>query len=220
MLYGSAFRPPNAFEIVDADPNAPPLRPETIKSLEGIWEQGLSKHYGLTFDVFHNDIRGLIEDPSNGGLLFSNLGKASSTGAEFGFEGRSSIGLTGRLSYGYTQAKNTVSEAILSNSPRHLAKINLSMPLFKNFVVASSDAQYEASKTTALGTRLGGFPVWDFTLFTPMRHHWELSVSAYNLLDKNYFFPDASPAGQILQNGRTVRGKITWTFGNPDKPSH
>lgn len=219
FLYGSAFRPPNAFETVTADPSRPPLRPETIKSFEGIWEQGLSEHYSATFDVFHNDVRSLI-DSSGSAALFSNLGTVASTGAEFEFAGRFSSGVMGKLSYGYTQAKNTVTAAMLSNSPRHLVKLNLSVPLFKNYVVASSDAQYEASRTTAFGNRLGGFPLWNFTLFTPPRHHWELSFSAYNLLDKNYSLPAVNATGEIPQNGRTVRGKITWVFRTPDKSGH
>ena len=219
LLYGSAFRPPNAFETVGADPSAPPLRPETIKSIEGIWEQKLSEHYGVTVDVFHNDIRSLL-DTTGGDFLFSNLGKAASNGAEFEFEGHLPNGLSGKLSYGYTQAKNTVTAAVLSNSPRHVAKLNLSVPLFKKYLIASSDAQYEASRLTALGDRLGGFPVWNFTLFTPPRHHWESSFSIYNLLDKNYSLPDTNAVGQIPQNGRNIRGKITWILGNSDKPRH
>jgi iron complex outermembrane receptor protein len=218
LLYGSAFRPPNAFEIVGEDPSGPALQPETIKSIEGIWEQGLSEHYRVTLDVFHNDIRDLIN--SNGIFLFANLGSAGSTGAEFEFEGRFSSGLMGKLSYGYTDAANKVNDAILSNSPSHLVKLNLSVPLLKNALIASTDAQYEASRTTDAGDRVGGFPLCDFTLFTPPRHHWELSFSVYNLLDRNYSLPASSATGVIRQGGRSVRGKITWILGNSDKAGH
>jgi outer membrane receptor for ferrienterochelin and colicins len=218
VLYGSAFRPPNAFETVGVAPIQPPLFPETIKSVEGIWEQGLSQRYRATVDVFRNNISNLITSDAN--LVFSNLDNVRSTGAEVELEGRFSGGLMGKVSYGYTQAKDGQTQQILSNSPAHLVKLNLSVPLFKKFLYASTAAQYESSRTTSVGNRLGGFPVFDFSIFTPERHHLELSVSVYNLLDKSYSLPTANGTGALQQDGRTVLGKITWRFGERVRAAH
>ena len=68
VLYGQAFRAPNAFEIgyigptYDRNPN---LKAETVRSGELVWEQGFARHYRLTTSLFYNRIEDLITKQVN-----------------------------------------------------------------------------------------------------------------------------------------------------------
>jgi outer membrane receptor for ferrienterochelin and colicins len=63
LIYAEAFRGPSAYELSYTDPNsqiaAPALGPETVRSVEGSFEQRFGKHR-LLFGVFRSSWSGLI----------------------------------------------------------------------------------------------------------------------------------------------------------------
>jgi len=103
----------------------------------------------------------------------------------------------------------------LTDSPEHLGKVNLSVPLLKEKIFASAEFQYTSERATLLGTEANGFGIVNFTLFSRnLVKGLELSASVYNLFDEKYADP-ATPfhLQDILErDGRTFRVKLTYRF--------
>jgi outer membrane receptor for ferrienterochelin and colicins len=222
LLYGAAFRAPNVYEMFYGGlPNYksnPDLRPEAIASLEAVGEQKLGRHFQMTGTAFHNRIDRLISqetDPDTGLLIFRNSQRARATGAEIELTGRFLGGLQGRVSYGYVEAENSRTNQLLTNAPRHRGKLNLIVPLVKERLFASLDAQYIGSRATLAENLLDGFPIFNVTLLGhALGKHLDLSTSVYNLMDKKYFDPGGAEHRQdaLQQDGRNFRLKLTARF--------
>jgi len=221
LLYGSAFRAPEPFEITPDlgsfyDDNLQ-LKPERIRSVEGVVEQGLGPHFTLSGSVFRNWINNLIslETESNGHQVYQNSDKANAVGVEVELNGRLASGLEGRASYSYVNAEEPVTQQVLANSPQHLGKLNLSYPVVQQRLFASLDAQYTSSAQTLAGNTVSGFSVLNFTLLGhTLGKHLDLSASLYNAFNKKYFDPGRpeDPEDSIQQDGRNFRVKITARF--------
>jgi outer membrane receptor for ferrienterochelin and colicins len=222
LLYGTAFRAPEPFEVTPGfgpfyDDNLG-LKPETIRSVEGIVEQRLGQHFTLSGSVFQNWIENLITleaNPANGQSTYQNSDKARATGTEIELDGQWANGVKGTASYSYTNAQDPVARQILPNSPQSLAKLNLTVPVVQRRLFASLDAQYTSSVQTLAGNTVSGFPVFNVTLLGhALGKHMDLSTSIYNILDKKYFDPGRPEDVQdaIQQDGRNFRIKITGRF--------
>ncbi len=222
LLYGTAFRAPEPFEVTPGygpfyDDNLG-LKPETIRSVEGVVEQGLGQHFKLSGSVFQNRIENLItleQDSSNGQSTYENSGKARATGAEVELNGQWPGGVKGTASYSYTSTEDEVTHETLSNSPQHLAKLNVIVPVVQRRLFASLDAQYASLRQTLAGNTVSGFAVLNVSLLGhTLGKHLDLSTSVYNILDKKYFDPGRPEDVQdaIQQDGRSFRIKITGRF--------
>jgi len=220
-LYGTAFRAPAPFELApDFGPfydNNLQLKPERIRSIEGVVEQGLGPHFTLSGSVFRNWISDLItlETESDGDSLYLNSGKANATGVEVEFDGHSANGLQGRASYSYTKVEDPLTHEIFSNSPQHLGKLNLIVPVVTQRLFASLDAQYTSSRETLAGNTVSGFAVFNVTgLGHTLGKRLDVSASVYNIFDKKYFDPGRpeDPEDSIQQDGRNFRVKLTVRF--------
>lgn len=222
LLYGTAFRAPEPFEltpdygsIYDNNLN---LGPEEIRSVEGIVEQEFGPHFTLAGSVFRNWISDLISletNPVDNQLIYLNSGKANATGVELELDGHLSDGLQGRASYSYIDAEQPTTHQILANSPQHLVKVNLSVPMAQRRLFASLDAQYTSSSLTLAGNTVNGFSVANVTLLGhTLGKHLDLSGSVYNLFNKKYYDPGRPEDVQdsIQQDGRNFRIKLTGRF--------
>ena len=222
LLYGTAFRAPEPFELTpdygSVFDNNLQLRPETIRSFEGVVEQGLGPHFTLSGSVFRNEINDLITletNPSDDRQVYQNYGKAVATGVEVELDGHLADGLQGRASYSYSDAEAPVTGQPLSNSPQHLGKLNLSYPVVQRRLFASLDAQYTSSVQTLAGNTLSGFSVFNVTLLGhTLGKHLDLSGSVYNVFNKKYFDPGRpeDPEDAIQQDVRNFRIKLTGRF--------
>jgi iron complex outermembrane receptor protein len=223
FLYGSAFRAPKVFETTPdiggfvVDNLA--LKPETIKSLEAVAEQELGQRFTLWGSVFQSRIRNLITletDPGSGQLAYRNSQKAVATGTEVGLTARWASGLQGAASFSFVDGDDGGPEdQELPNSPRHIAKLNLSVPLIGKRLFAGLEGQYIGARHTVAGNTLGGFQVFNVTLLGhTLGRHLDLSGSLYNILDKRYADPGRpeDPEDSIQQDGRNFRIKITGRF--------
>ncbi len=223
VLYGTAFRSPSVFETYSGATglfeNNLRLVPETIRSIEGVVEQGLGHHFRLSGSVFDNRIEHLITqqtDPSTGMLVFLNSSKAQAKGTEIEFAGRSASGLLGTVSFSYVDGDaDNPTDQKLENSPRHMAKLNLIVPLVQSRLFAGLEAQYTGARLTEARNQVGGFPMFNVTLLGhALGKHADLSGSVYNLLDRRYLDPAAVGFRQdaIQQDGRSFRIKLTVRF--------
>ncbi|HTW57585.1 MAG TPA: TonB-dependent receptor [Terriglobales bacterium] len=221
LLYGTAFRAPEPYELTPDfgsfyDDN-PKLGPERIRSIEGVVEQGLGAHLTLSGSVFRNWINDLItlETESDGQDIYENSDKAVATGAEVELDGQLANGIKGRASYSYVDAEEPTTRQVLTNSPQHLGKFEVSLPMLRKRLFANLDAQYTSSVQTLAGNTISGFSVFNFTLLGhTLGKHADLSASVYNVFNKKYF--DAGrpedPEDAIQQDGRNFRIKLTGRF--------
>lgn len=225
LLYGSAFRAPEPYET-NPDygsfyESSSGLKPEKIRSAEGILEQGLGGHVTATASVFYNritDLITLVTDQSTGLSVYRNSQNATAKGTEVELSGDLPGGLTGRASYSYTQTTSSVTGQTPPNSPANLVKVNLTMPFYHQRFSAALDGQYTGKVTTLAGNTLGDFAVLNATLMAhALGKHADISASAYNLLNKKYFFPGRpeDPEDAIEQDGTTFRVKLTYHWDSP-----
>ena len=220
LLYGQSFRAPNLFELFyDAPGNEanPSLRPETVKTMELVWEESLANHFRMTVSGFYYPIHSLISeqvDPANGNAFFTNAGSLDLRGLDFALWRGLPGGLEGTVSYSF-QDVTSPSTGTITNSPKHLVQASLSVPVIKQKVFASMDLQYVSKRATLTGQYAGAYAVPNFTLFSKnVLARWEISASLYNAFNQRY----ADPTGQglaedaIFQDGRTYRIKVGYRF--------
>ena len=223
-IYGSAFRAPNFFERA-FNAGVFDLAPETITTYELVYEQGIVEKREVSLrsslSLFYNQIDDLItlaphvDSEGNVSSIYQNLEGAEALGVEAGLEGRWTSGLRGRISYTFAETKDRATDQRLTDSPRHLAKLNVSVPVVKEKLFANLEVQYASERTSVAGPVAGGFGVINFTLFSQkLVKGLEVSASVYNLLDRQYSDP-ATPFHQqalIEQDGRSFRVKVTYRF--------
>jgi len=218
-LYGEAFRAPNMFERYynDAQATLPELQPETIRTYELVYEQYFGGHYRSSLTGFRYDIDHLISQittPTDE-VGYENLDQAHATGFELELEGKYESGLLARTSYAFQRTEDSNTGEELTSSPRHLAKLNLSVPLYKDKLFTGLELQYHGSVRTLAGRRADDFLLANLTLFSrELVKDLEISGSIYNLFDTRYGYPGAADHLQdvIQQDGRSFRLKLTYRF--------
>ena len=224
LLYGEAFRAPSAYESfyavgdVGGQKANPELKPEKIRTYELIYEQYIGKQFKASVSGFMSRIDNLITqtiDPEDNLIVFLNSDTVTAKGLEFELEGKSSDGMQGILSYTLSRTKDHESGNTLSNSPEHLAKLNIIIPLINNKVFLGLEEQYTSKRKTLAGSDTKGFGVTNVTVLgRNIVKGLEISGSVYNLFDARYSDPgieDRRP-DLIPQDGRNFRVKLTYVF--------
>jgi outer membrane cobalamin receptor len=220
LIYGTAYRAPNAYELYYAVPGDggqkanPNLRPEHIVTTEAVFEHAFNPASRATLSVFRYAVRDLISqqvDPDNGLLRFENIDRANVRGAELALETNDWHGFRARGSYSWQLAKGETG-AVLVNSPRQLAKLNVVAPLFGNRARLGTELQCASSRLTQ-NASAGGYCLANLTLGSSrLIAHTVVSVSVFNAFDKRY----ADPAGPaftqeaIVQQSRTFYAKLVY----------
>lgn len=221
-LYGEAFRAPNAYELYYSYPGQskpnPGLKPEEIRTYELVWEQGLPGNLKFSAAGYYYDIEHLasqVIDPGDGLLVFQNTDSVSAMGMELGLEARYQNGWTTRIGYALQQAEDAVTHMELSNSPRHLAKFNLTVPVWREKLWGGLDLLYSSPVTTVLGNQSKDIVVANATLFgRPLGKNLEISASVYNLFDERDGYSASTEHVQdtIPLARRSFRLKVTYRF--------
>jgi outer membrane receptor for ferrienterochelin and colicins len=221
LLYGKAFRAPNDYELNFQSPTFernPNLQPETIRTYELVFEQYLPTALRVSAAAYRYDIDGLItqvDDPVSGISVFENTAAAHAEGLELQLEGRYASGIVARGSYALQRTEDAHTGQVLSDSPRHLAKLNLSVPLYRNKLYGSLEVQYNSSAITPGRETAPGYMLLNGTVFArKLTKGAGFSFSAYNLLNSRYSTTSTGSLLQetIQQNGRTVRAELTYKF--------
>jgi iron complex outermembrane receptor protein len=222
-IYGSAFRAPNAYEIYYNDGGAtqkanPNLDPETIATYELVFEhtwrnglRGVATAYRYAID----DLITLVVDPNDSLLVFQNVSEVQTDGLELEMEGRFHPRLEGRVSYAYQNAEDASSGARLVNSPKHLAKINLTTPIKSDRILASAEIQYIGDRLTSYGTEESGSVVTNLVLvMRELTRGMSVTAGIYNVFDEEYGDPGGTEHVQasIPQDGRNYRVTVRYQF--------
>jgi iron complex outermembrane receptor protein len=103
----------------------------------------------------------------------------------------------------------------LLNSPEHLGKLNVSVPLYQDKVYAGFELQYSSAVDNIRRVSTDGYVLANFTLFSrELVKGWEASASVYNLFNEDYGYPGGPEHLQdtVQQNGRNFRVKLTYRF--------
>jgi outer membrane receptor protein involved in Fe transport len=222
LMYGDAFRIPNDYEkyyAVPPDIANPALKPERIWTTELVWEQQLRAHLSVSTSVFYSRMEDLITQvvTDDQSLVYRNLPQVKSSGAEIELRGELSGWPEWVASYGFQETRDSQTNQFLNDSPRSLAKLNVSEKLPKTSLVTSIDAQYRSQIEAQQGDSISPFMLFNVTILDrKLGKHGDLSASVYNLLDKRYSDPasGANPEQSIPQDGRNFRVQLTWNFGS------
>lgn len=223
LLYGTAFRAPNTYELSYHDGDithkaAGNLNSETIETVEFIVEQTLTQNIQALVSIYHNEIEDLISlttDPADDLLVFTNQGDAKATGGELQFEGRWDNGWAGSISYSYQYAEDKSNGERMVNSPLNMVKANIMIPLLEDKLMAALEAQYESGRKTLGDAKTDDIFLTNLTFVSrDIIKGMTLSASIYNLFDQNYSYPGSEEHSQdsIEQDGRIFRIKLDYTF--------
>jgi iron complex outermembrane receptor protein len=222
VLYGDAFRAPNAYELYWKQPDVakanPRLRPETNQTSEVVVEHYLASRFRVAATSFYYHINDLITqetDPADGLLVYNNIDEVNARGLELEAEGKWPGGLQGRISYTFQHSRNEVTGATLTNSPGHLVQFNLMMPLLKGAGSAGVEFQYVGPRRTLTGRSVDGVFLPNVTLISRrLSRNMELSASMYNVTNATYSDPGSEEHRQdsIVQDGRNFRVRLTYHF--------
>jgi iron complex outermembrane receptor protein len=221
LLYGRAFRAPNPFEQfysgTDANKANPDLKPEIINTYELVLEQYLGHHLRGSASGYYYEIDQLITQvlDTDGLLVYQNRDKINAKGLEVTLEGKWPSGVEGRVSYAIQEARDNVTDSVLTNSPQHLAKGNVIIPLYRDKVFAGLETRYMSSRLTLSGNKATNVFLTNITLFTQqLLPGWEFSAQLNNLFDYHYSDLASGEHVQdiIMQDGRTYWLKLKYHF--------
>lgn len=226
-LYGTAFRAPNEYELNYAYPGQqkanPDLEPEETRSYEFVVEHYFSADYRITANAYYNRIDNLIDqvaDPADGLLVYLNSGAAVAQGLELELERLWRGGTRLRTSYAWQLAEDEETGARLVNSPRHLAKLNLTGPVFGDWR-GGLELQYVGARKTLAGAEAEAYLLTNVTLLNErLARNLTVSASVYNLFDVGHADPGGSElihdSGVALDtvagDGRSYRVKVVYQF--------
>lgn len=222
VINGRAFRSPNAYEMfyqVDAPGGQlgnTSLQPERVRSHEFVWEQLLSSSSRFTTSAFHNQTTNLIAltDDGLGRPMFKNLNQVDTQGIEFEYENTWMNRANLKFSQSWQRAKDNSTGVRAVNSPMSLSKLNLQVPVARTPFIAGLEMRYVGERKGLAGN-VSSYLLTNLTLYaSQILKDCDLSLSIYNLLDKQYGDPGAFEHRQnmLIQQGRTFRMKLSRSF--------
>jgi iron complex outermembrane receptor protein len=154
---------------------------------------------------------------------FTNF-NAQTAGFELALQGFWTNGIRTTLSYSFQQTENLTTSGDVPDSPEHMVKLNLSVPVFREKIFAGLEYQYTSSRATVQTTTTGvtlpgeeadGYSVVNLTVYSrDLVKNLEFSASVYNLLNTTYFYPASRFHLQdmIQSDGRSFRLKLSYRF--------
>ncbi len=225
MQYGTAFRAPNTYESHYRFPGSqidnPDLQPEKITTYEAGVAHYFSRRTRLSATLYHYKISQLIDqisDPGNGGLLkYTNSDPVNSAGVELEAEHLFQNGARLRTNLDLSQTRDSSGHR-LTNSPRAIGKILVSIPLPWLGLQLGGEGQWMSSRKTWSGESVAGHGMVNLMLLKPQaRQGWQFSAGIMNLFDRRHDDPTALDIAipgrdRTVQNGRTFRVNTVLRF--------
>lgn len=228
LLHGTAYRPPNAYErdyrvdlpggIVDTAK----LRLEKVRTTELALEHAPTGSTRMLLTAFRSQVKDLISlgDASIADrLAFDNARGVRVHGIETEVEQRWQGGSRMRIAYGWQQARDTLAPQPLTNSPRHLVKVQWSDTLALAAQEPGKPGQYAvevlgvSARRTLADARLPAYVLTNL-VYTKRLGDVDVSLGVYNLFNRRYADPASYEIREdsIRQDGRTYRVKLTYAF--------
>jgi iron complex outermembrane receptor protein len=219
LLYGRAFRNPNAYEMYYTDGATQVanlgLRPENANTFEASAERRFTKNLIGLATVYHYQLGELIEATTNtaGWLQYQNTGSTKANGVEVELAGKFWAGIETAASVALQRATNPQNHLFLPDSPGCATKIRGAIPLLKNKLRAATALEYLSAQRTYSYAQVPAFWLTNVTLSTRNLHpDFNLQFGVRNLLNVTYFYPAGVglTQDQIRADGRSVFVKLVW----------
>ncbi|MBX3615892.1 TonB-dependent receptor plug domain-containing protein [Nitrosomonas sp.] len=221
--YGRSHRAPNSYERNYSDGTYrianPELHSEMADTAELIADYLPEPNLNLRATLYQWDMHHLITsgiDPISGLSQFQHSSKrVLARGTELSLDKTWNWGGRLRASYGLQDAEQHNSHLV--NSPYHLGKLNISIPIpLITGLRAGYELQYYGRRKTLDGSKTDSYVLSNLNLVTniPQIKGLEASLSVYNLFNENYLHPAADSNWQntFWQPGRTVRFRLDYRF--------
>jgi len=240
VLYGQAFRAPNAYERVYDNGGLLgrvvscrrgcgaarlsilgnlDLEPETITTWEAIWDQALFGNTRMVVSLYQYEIDDIIAPTAVQAdvLQYQNLGKVRSRGVEVMVQTRLKNGIWGHLGFSALRAENRETGNRIENSPKYLGNLGVSVPLFSDRLFASSELQVVSGRKTLGGDELSTSYNTNLVLIYKPFKWLNATFGIYNLFDENQRVPSAlehtnNGTDNLPLRGRAFRGVIRARF--------
>ncbi|MGE0862324.1 MAG: TonB-dependent receptor plug domain-containing protein [Vicinamibacterales bacterium] len=217
LLYGRAFRAPNPYEryyYTSEQYRGLELQPEQIRSSELVWEESVSNQLRFTLTAFSYDVERIIEQraTAEGDIYFENAGRTRGRGFEAEAEARFDNGIVARAGHTFARVRDHAGDLPVSNSPQHLSNMSLQLPVSR--LVIGLEGQRVGERLALDGSTIPGFFAPNLTVTTATGRRFELSLSVYNALNRDYADPGAEEHLQpsIRQDGRAVQLRVHIRF--------
>lgn len=220
-LYGRAHRAPNAYERDYDDGLAqasnPALGGESIDTVELVADHRIDRELAVRASVYQWTMRDLVTlgtDPVSGLSQYQSGAQVKARGLEVSADKAWRTGARLRGSLSAQDVSDAHGERLL-NSPRLLAKVNLSVPLPWAGLRAGYELRFDSRRLSLDGTELGGYALSNLLLSTSvLANGLELSLGIHNLFDKRYAQPGADSNWQnaLEQDGRSLLVKVGYRF--------
>lgn len=207
VLYGRAFRAPSFGEQYSINnpvqKGSPSLKPETIRTLEGVLAWQADKDLQLNLNMFRYRMRDIIRlDSTN---TYANTGEQTGTGFELEATWSLSrtLNLTGNFSHQRSVDWSTAQDA--GYAPRNHAYGRADWQMDSNWRL-SAQVNWVADRKRVAGDARPNVPDYttvDFTARSSKRWAgWDVTASVRNLFDEKVLEPSfyALPAGALIRN--------------------
>lgn len=233
FLWGNAYRPPNLYEQGGLPSPYPPdrhlglgnLQSEAIDSFELTVEHAPTATTRLTTSLYHyhlHDVlsRGYPNTPS--AFMYINAEHVTGRGMEITGEQRFENGARLNLSYTFQDVVEAFEERP-PNSPTHMVKLHISLPLFDDHSRLGWENLYISDRRTYAAPapdygivggygRVAGFLLSNLTVTTEPTRFVQFSAGVYNLFDRRYADPIANSEMAMPQDGVSFRLKLNLRF--------
>jgi outer membrane receptor for ferrienterochelin and colicins len=217
-LFGNAFRAPNAYErnTVYFGGRVDELRPESIDTHEVVWERYTNDWLRTSVSGYWYRADQLIAvalDPDALlGVTYVNQGRVRARGVEVEAQMRLKWNWQAFASYAVQRAVDDDTREELPNSPRHMAKARLSIPLRTPGAYLSVEGLAFSDRGTVSGARVPGVGLLNVSLIQPIGRAFEMFVTVRNAFDAQYWDPASDQHRQdaIPRDGRTARIGLRW----------
>ena len=220
LLYGSAFRAPNAFErSFDPAPSAQSSaqsKEELVESYEAVAEWYPGSGLKLLGTLFYNHLSKVLEfNPVS--LQYVNSGKFNNYGFELAAEKRWDNNRSFKLTWthNYTRDENLNGGSWASDSPKNMVKLHYAEPLFDDTLRLGFEEIFVDQRKTLTNNIASSYHLLNINLaIAKPIYCFQASLGIYNVLDQRYKVLGGSEHTQdtLAMDGRTVRFRLEYGF--------
>jgi iron complex outermembrane receptor protein len=188
---------------------------ESVAATELVIERRWSNRSRVLATIYEQSTNNTINSTAYDAIQYFNTKSTHTNGVEFELEHHAQDGIHLRTSYAYQNSRDAEGDWA-ANSPHHLAKFNLSAPLFHHLLRAGLEVQAVSRRTSALNTKASGYALTNFTVSAQqILPNLDAAITVRNLFDKHYehIAPDYNtPISVIAQDGRNLWLQLTYGF--------
>jgi iron complex outermembrane receptor protein len=216
LLYGTAFRAPNAYELYFHDDGlstkpSERLDPERVGTIEAVLEREVRPGLRVSASWFRMDLSDLIRldlDPVDSLLVFGNLARARSSGVEVETSMRHRTGFDATASYAFQVARDPEVGDRLVNAPAHVFQARASAPILRPRLRASLTTRHVSGQLLRDGSPSPPYTIADMRIIGSLPDdRVSIEIDVTNLFNHHY----GAPGGEeqvmrlIPQDGRSLR---------------